>query len=104
FDLGDATSRELLDERGALALAFDSSGKRLAAGAGNDVLLWDLEANGPPQRFAGHELPVTGVAFTPDARTLVSASFDGTVRFWSSDGSAAPRVGRHGDDVTSLVL
>ena len=36
----------------------------------------------------GHNQNVNGVAFTPDGKSLVSASYDLTVRIWPLDGSA----------------
>ena len=39
----------------------------------------------------GHEGPVYAVAFTPDAKTLVSAGDDGTVRLWEA-ATGAPAL------------
>jgi WD40 repeat protein len=34
--------------------------------------------------LAGHDGPVTGVAYLPDEETIVTSSFDGSVRFWDA--------------------
>jgi hypothetical protein len=60
----------------------------------------------PPKRQAGildgHTRPVTGVAFSPDGRTLATASRDMTVRLWDV-GSNEP-IGRPFTGHTDLVM
>ena len=53
------------------------------ADPGARVLIWRPEPGGEPAReLAGHRGPVTAVAWSADARHLVSASWDRTVRLW----------------------
>jgi len=42
--------------------------------------------------FSGHEAPVEEVFLTPDARRIVTASRDGTVRIWGTEGQELCRL------------
>ena len=64
-------------------------GKLVATGhfAGNKdpgiIRLWNFETGKEVRgKRRGHREPVTSVAFAPDGKTLVSASWDRTVRVW----------------------
>jgi WD40 repeat protein len=113
WDLQTRTARILRESGGALCLAFDRSGTRLAAGGGDDVVVWDLRASGQRQiesqvvTLRGHERPVREVLFAPDSRTLVSSSFDGTLRIWDlgrADGASPVAVARHTGDINCLAM
>jgi len=46
------------------------------------VQLWRVADGTLLRTLKGHTDEVTGVAFTPDGRLLVSGSKDGTIRLW----------------------
>ena len=73
---------------GSVALRPD--GLQLAAAVEWTVRLFDLDQRYQSHELRGHKGPVTGVAYSPDGRRLVSGSWDGTVRFWDpATGSEA---------------
>jgi pre-mRNA-processing factor 19 len=66
---------------GVRALAWDHSGSYLALG-GADLRVFAGKTLSHVKTFTDHAAPITGVAFGGDAKWLVSASADNTVRFW----------------------
>lgn len=46
------------------------------------IIVVDLDTRRVVRKFHGHSNKVTGVSFSPDARWLISASMDCTVRIW----------------------
>jgi WD40 repeat protein len=64
-------------------LRFSHDGRWLAsAGNENRVVLYDVR-RGMRARLEGDGGNVSGLAFAPDDKTLVSTSDDGIIRFWS---------------------
>ncbi|MCH5372342.1 MAG: WD40 repeat domain-containing protein, partial [Planctomycetes bacterium] len=88
------------------SVVFGSDGNDLFTGSSDRVIRhWDLStdaAGSEPRTMAGHTGPVTALATL--GATLISASEDGTVRWWkSADGSAIRRVD-HGAAVRDLAV
>ncbi|QDU99112.1 WD40 repeat domain-containing protein [Lignipirellula cremea] len=78
------------------ACTFVGPQRKLAAGnRRGDILLWDLPAEPgaerplPVRRLEGHTNEITRLVATPDGKTLISASYDHTIRFWDMNAPGA---------------
>ncbi|NBD15649.1 MAG: hypothetical protein GVY04_05725 [Cyanobacteria bacterium] len=61
-------------------------------------LYWGRERN----RLLGHRDTVTRVKFSPDGQTLVSASWDKTIKIWQRDGTLLHTLMGHDDAIWSV--
>lgn len=89
IQLWDLTNGELLsevrasEESEAWTLVYNNKGDLLATGWRDGSICWLPVAN-LENYFCvrGHERPVSTVLFSPDGRTVLSASYDGWLRQW----------------------
>ncbi|KAH9822082.1 Periodic tryptophan protein 2 [Teratosphaeria destructans] len=67
------------------SIAVDPSGEVVAAGSLDDfdIHIWNVQTGQLLDQLAGHEGPVSSLAFAPNGGNLVSGSWDKTVRIWS---------------------
>lgn len=67
------------------SLAVDPSGEVVCAGSLDsfEIHIWSVQTGQLLDRLAGHEGPVSSLAFAPDGGVVVSGSWDHTVRIWS---------------------
>ncbi len=68
--------------RGCRDLAFSPEGQLLALALPGGAELWNIEQRQRLSLFDSHDRPVSAVAFTSDGQTLLTGSWDGTVRVW----------------------
>jgi serine/threonine protein kinase/WD40 repeat protein len=64
------------------ALAISPDGRTVALGGASRLSLVDFESVKIKQRLFGHANEITGLAFSPDGRTLASCCLDGTIKLW----------------------
>ncbi|KAJ3080755.1 hypothetical protein HDU99_007495 [Rhizoclosmatium hyalinum] len=84
------------------ALCISPNEKFIAVGGyDGSVKLWDMESGLCIQEYEGHTKAILAVAFLADAKTVVSSSYDETVRVWS-DGNCIDKVSISGDDYDSV--
>ncbi len=67
------------------SIAVDPAGEVVAAGSLDDfdIHIWSVQTGQLLDQLAGHEGPVSSLAFAPNGGNLVSGSWDRTVRIWS---------------------
>ena len=83
------------EQKGALlwdvisSLSFSPDGRMLASGGVfsrqnsiTPISLWDVKTGQKKKTFMGHTDRIHGLLFSPDGKTLVSASGDGTILLW----------------------
>ena len=72
-------------------LSVDASGEVIAAGSLDsfDIHLWSVQTGQLLDRLAGHEGPISCVAFAQHSSFLVSGSWDRTIRIWDVFGRSA---------------
>ena len=65
-------------------LALSSDGKRIAAGAGRTVRLWETASGKELPLLDGHQRAPSAIRVLPDGKTVVSWAADRVVRRWES--------------------
>ncbi|MCP3469827.1 c-type cytochrome [Bradyrhizobium sp. CCGUVB1N3] len=84
------------------AVAFLGDGRMATAGADSQIAIWTPGRPQPDRVFEGHTGPIVGLAVSPDASKLASASWDHTARLWSlSDGTSRVLEG-HSQNVNGV--
>lgn len=70
------------------SIAVDPSGEVVCAGSLDsfNVHVWSVQTGQLLDQLAGHEGPISTLTFAPNGGTLVSGSWDHTVRIWSIFG------------------
>jgi WD40 repeat protein len=86
-------------------LALDPMGLTFASPFNKTVVIWDVKTGQLKATLRGHTEGVHSVAFSPDGRTLASASSDQTVRLWDvRTTQARVTLQAHTDRVWSVAF
>jgi len=90
-----------------LSLAVDASGEIVCAGSTDPfhIYSWNLQTGKLLDIFTDHSGPVSSLCFQPNGGTLVSSSWDGTVRLWDMyKGNVSTDSLRHNTDVVCVTF
>ena len=90
-----------------LSLACDPSGEIVCAGSTDPfhIYTWNMQTGKLLDVYTGHTGPVSDLCFQPTGGTLVSASWDGTVRLWDLyKGNVPTETLQHTTDVVCVTI
>lgn len=90
-----------------LSLAVDPSGEIVTAGSTDPfhIYIWNLQSGKILDVFTGHAGPVCDLVFQSNGGTLISASWDGTVKTWDLyKGNVPTESLRHSTDVVCVDI
>jgi WD40 repeat protein len=73
-------------------LAWSPDGSTIAASANDTIILFDVETGARKGTLRGHNSSMLSLAYSPDGKTLASASYDKTVMLWNPDEGEQLRI------------
>ena len=83
------------DATGARSVAFSPDGSMVVTGTDKGAQIWDMPSGELRLTFDGHGGVVSGVAFTPDNKQVVSVGPDGAMLLWDAETGAVKADMRH---------
>ena len=96
--------RSLNNTSAVLSLAFSPNGKLLATGGfDGQIKLWDLATAKIVHTLEGHSDRISQVMFSHDGRTLISASWDRTIKWHLESGKQIANA-IHSDRINTIAL
>ena len=92
-----------IDTGNIIMIQFSPDGTRLATAGSRGIRFYDPTTCQEVSRLTGHTDWVNSIVFSPDGRTLVSGSRDGTVLLWDPvTGEIKRRFAEYTDPVKSV--
>lgn len=105
FDVAALHAATAYAEHKGEVCAVALSPRGVVASCAEDCIihLWEASSLRRIRVLTGHEDSVRGLAFLSDGSTLVSASWDGTVRVWDEGGTCRLTTRAHEGHVTAIM-
>lgn len=82
---GHELPTRMVHEGPVLAVALSPEGRRVAASVGRNVRLWEVDTGKDPRMLEGQHGLVVRMAFSPDAKLLVTAALDNSIEVWDTE-------------------
>jgi len=94
WDVNTQSQKKILetDTFGNPFLVFSPNGNFFASLDNRAIHIWDVNTGKEKKRIKGYKSAITAVAFSPDNRTLVSSSYDNTLRFFDVDTGKEKKI------------
>ncbi|MDE0315685.1 MAG: hypothetical protein OXM61_12340 [Candidatus Poribacteria bacterium] len=94
WDVNTQTQRTIMEKQsyGLPFLVFSPGGNFVASSVNGIIHIWDVNTGKQKKKLKGYRRAISTVAFSPDNRTLVSASYDDTLRFWDVDTGKVKKI------------
>ena len=90
---------------GISEIAYSPDGKRIAVASGIGIWLYDSQTGEALDLLVGHTYRVRSIAFSPDGRAIVSASWDKTILLWDAQkGSLLRTLTKHTSGFSSVAF
>ena len=94
-----------LGKGGIGEIAYSPDGNRLAIANSIGIWIYDAHSLVELDLLTGHTDGVTSIAFSPDGKTLVSSSYDETVRLWDvNTGTLKSTLTGHTKRINSIAF
>lgn len=107
WDIATGTCRSIIQgySRQIRPIAFDDTGRFLAIGSGNEIILWDIQYGYYLKTLQGHTNTIRAIAFSPDGQVVASGGSDQRIRLWSIQANQCiATLFGHKDRITSIAF
>ena len=105
-EMGVTRRRQGAPRKGSISeVKYSLDGTRLAVASAIGIWLYDTATHQEVVLLAGHTGRVASLEFSPDGKTLASASWDNTVRLWNAKtGENQRTLAGHTSSVDSVAF